>query len=79
MSETISFGLEDFPQLDVKVGATVSIKIEGKVVSRDANAVEVSVETKDIQTENRADKELRGMTGGGVETAEGHLGEEVDW
>lgn len=82
MSETISFGLDDFPQIDVREGSPVSIKIEGKVVSRSGNAVEVEVSTKDVQTENKADKEYRELSGAErLETAEGAVGagDQVDW
>ena len=78
MADTIQFGLDDMPELDKPDGTPVKISLEGKIVSRSGNSVEVEVTSKDVQTEKAVDKEYRALT----ETqgaAEGAGKDEVDW
>lgn len=59
-----SFSTHEYPKLEgLEEGSPVMIQAEGKVVKSEHNQVDVKWDSYTIETENKADKELKSMKG----------------
>ena len=62
-SLTQTYEIDDLPILEkVKDGSPVKLVAVGKVSSKDGNSVVIDWSQFDLETENRADKELKTLT-----------------
>lgn len=60
----VKFSITENPELaEIIQGAMVKGAIDGTVISNDNGVVSVEVRPATMETENRADKELRKLTG----------------
>jgi hypothetical protein len=59
----IVFSAQEYPQLSgIKNGASVKVSADGRVAATDGDSVTVTLENCELETEGRADKELREMS-----------------
>ena len=60
--ESTTLSVENYPELEgVQVGETISGKWSGKVTKSENGSVTIEYDSMELETENSADRELRGM------------------